>query len=298
MRSIFLSPSAVGQYLNHTIDSTNNADGKPILFEYNNDTVVFQNKDLTVYGQIIIAGSNNTLIDNCNISGQGLSLMETGNATIINNNITIGTDYIDGIRSASSVGNNISNNVITVLSSSGSSNGINLDSGSSSNTYVENNNITSYGGWSYGIRIYGSDGNMIRGNNILTSASAAKGIHLSAGADNNLIDNNNVLIQGNAYALEINNDFFENIINNSNFTVTAAGSSLTEGVYIQTDKTNTSIYNSIINSQNDYDIYVGNDQDAGSFLKLYNVTWNESDAVILDTDFILYNYNYLIYQNI
>jgi parallel beta-helix repeat protein len=281
-------------YYNHTIDTTNNADGKPLLYDYYNDSAVYENQNLSAtYGQVIFAGSDNITIKNCTVTLNGLSLCMINNSLISDNAIstTKTNDYGIWLRTFS-YGNNASYNTIDILSTGGWSYGMSF-LGNVKNNVIENNNITTIGGWGIGIYFFAYiEDNVFRSNRISTSGNSGHGIYLDGTASNNTFDSHEINVSGNANGIAILDDSYDNVINNSNVSVTGSGTQA-YAFYANYDKTNTSIYDSYLHAENNYDIYIGTDQDAGSYLKLFNVTWNESDASINHANFLLYNYNYL-----
>jgi len=166
--ALAVSPTLNVSEYNHTIDTTNIEQGRPIYYYFANTSVIAQ--DIYDAGQIVVANSTNFTLKNITIINKdGISLLSNINSSILNSNITTGTQYgVNGIGLYYSNLSNISNNNI-ILS----------DSASAIYLYISGSNILSY-------------------NNATTTANGAFAIQLNTESNsNNLLDNNFTSTGGN-----------------------------------------------------------------------------------------------------
>jgi len=287
----------LASYFSNKIENNNYVKNKLVNVIDGSENLEFDGVDFTQYGQVIVMNSRNITIKNSNISGNGITYANS-NGTIENNNITQGTGFgvylvyskesnvinniistgIEGIKlSQYSDYNTISNNTVSTSGSGGDGYGVYMDTSSYNN--LSSNTISSGGYGGEGVYLSSSSNNNFNSMNVSTSGNNGYGIYITSSLNNNI---KHIIVKtsgSTAYGLYIRDDSYDNIIESSNFTT--AGST-SYGVYIQTDKTNTTMADSIINALIVNDIYVGNDQDSGSFLKLINVSFDKSDVTILE----------------
>ncbi len=194
-------------HFNHTIDELNLAHGKPIKYYFNvSDTIV---EDNDTYGQLYVATSDNVTISNITITNaDSIVFVYTNNSKIENCNISGATVWGAIYLRLYSSSNNITNNIVDTTNDAGY--GIYLRS---SNNTVSNNNITTDGSMSYGIWLRDSNNNTITNNNITTNGYGARGILFgSAGSssNSNTVTNNKIITYGSsAHGIE-----FEDSVNN------------------------------------------------------------------------------------
>jgi len=176
--AIWIYADNLGQ-ANHSIDATNNADGKPINFTYGLQNAVIENINNN-YGQFILSGCNNVTTRNSNFSLDGLSLFRTSNSTIISNNITTSTGLGLMMFGSSGVGfpsyNSIVNN--TIYSTTPTSVGLDMQAEIGDN--ITTNQITTTGYNSYALSIRGSPNSTIFNNTIMQAYSGSDGAYFSA----------------------------------------------------------------------------------------------------------------------
>jgi|GEM_PF-1149083 len=295
-------------HFNHSIDSSNTAEGKPVNYSFNYNNLVYDGINLAQYGQIIFAWSNNITVQNSNITDDGISLFHTTNSTINNNFINSSTGY--GIwLYPNSNNNNLSSNRIITDSTYG--HGTFLDT--SSNNILEHNNIEYNGTSAIGIYLYDSPNNNLTGNNLSSGQGAGYNTHgvYLRGSNNNVItstiinisdteydsgtngiylylSSNNVISNASVnlygYALKgiyLYDDSLNNTISDSTFTITKDGGT-NYALQANKDVITATFINTVLNCTNHLDIYTGTDTDAGSWLNFINVTFDETETSIND----------------
>lgn len=145
--------------------------------------------------------TGNKLIDT-----QGISLYKSSHNSI-SHNVFVGT-WLDGVWLKFS-----SNNTITGNTMSATGDGVYLES--SNDNIITLNDISGSGYPSMGVRLYGSDGNMVAGNNV---SSNYYGISLYYAANNTVTDNN---VTDNSWGIRsahsgLNHIYHNNLIGNAN----------------------------------------------------------------------------------
>jgi hypothetical protein len=215
-RSYVVSGTTAAHY-NHTVDTSNLAQGKPLLYNYSvSDTVVLNGSD-NQYGQIICAWCNNVTYDNVTMGGDGINFFNTSNSNILNS--IINTSVGRGIwLLQNSNSNNISGNNVTTWGTNGHA--IYLQTNSNSNILFDND-VTTWGSNGIGIYLATADSNNITNNRIETNTgTSSRGLYISTGSNNYVSDTNitcNAGING-AGCLELypsNDGYFNNVIMNS-----------------------------------------------------------------------------------
>ncbi|HLD89405.1 MAG TPA: right-handed parallel beta-helix repeat-containing protein [Patescibacteria group bacterium] len=160
---------------NQSIDTSNLAEGYPILFNYSlKNQVVLENINVNeTYGQIICAGCKNVTYNNVTASGDGINFFGTRDSIISNSLINTNKGY-----------------------------GIVLFTNSYNNT-IFNNTLIETGSIYYLYRLYVlGNSNNISYNNITTSGLSRTGVLISAYGNN--INNNYVSTTGSGrYAIQI-----------------------------------------------------------------------------------------------
>lgn len=214
-------------YYNHTIDSTNTEQGKPIYYYFGNSSFTIGNTGNI--GEIFIANSSNITIMNATFDKDGIILAASINNSIINNTFAINNRETKAIYIHSiSIGNNISYNNITTA---GQDNyGAYIDN--SINTFVGNNNITVYGnGYALPIYTFGANSSTISSNKILATQRGAVTLELSG---LNTLQNNNIRTIGNTgNGVYISSGALNAVVNNSIFSSAVSG----DGILIISENT-------------------------------------------------------------
>ena len=265
------------EFFNHSIDTSNMADEKPFLYIFSNNSFSLQDDD--TYGQIFIAGSDNSYFKNINLTEGGFFIAYSNNVTSSNMNInSSGVSIWMHYTNYSSITN-------LTLFSVGDDEVIYLKNSNNNNfSYMD---LVSNDWHNPGLFVSSSHSNVFSNANILTDDGNSEGIEIDSSNNNEFYNFTITTIRDVTNGVYISGNSYDNRIIDSSINTNLYGISIDDG------KTNTSIHNSVINATLAKDIFVGSNQDPGSFLKLYNVTWNESDALINNDNFVLYNYNYL-----
>jgi len=169
------------QGYNHTIDTTNLANGKPIYYYFNNDSGTLENLDNV--SQVYLTYCNNFTIKNLTINKDGITLAESNRTLISDTNISSSGYGVKGIwLPNNNYFNNITNTNITTSGELG--HGIYLFS--SHNNSISNVNITTSGYTDYGVYFETSNYNNITQTNISTSGQYAHGLSLHNSNYNNI----------------------------------------------------------------------------------------------------------------
>jgi len=236
--SIVVYGTTASQY-NQTIDTSNLAEGLPVLYYFSSNNTVIQNQDYSnTYGQIIFARSTNVTISNVTMSNDGFSFFNVSNSAINNSNITTSTGWgiflygnsINNILSNNNITtsgnggygfflysnnlNNVTNNIVTTSGTNGygiTLNAVNL-------TNIINNNVTTTGNTGYGILLQSSNSNNITSNNVTTSGSSGYGVYFSTLNSNNLSNNTITTVSYGVVLASTNSS----TIANNNITVTGS----------------------------------------------------------------------------
>jgi parallel beta-helix repeat protein len=247
------APTSSCGFVNSNLALLNNVNSSGSCFNINASNVVLDCAGYNVtystsgslgYGVNNSAGFDNITVKNCNLyEGNNITSYKhaiyfsgVDNGTIINNTITTVYDFADGIYLLSSSNLNISDNVI-ILSSSPFVDGYGLEISSTTNSTIQNNNITggtmgiisqssilTIDGNTFDINGYGinlgssSSGSTITGNSINSSDHA---FFITEASSNNVFTNNTVLESGgdairidSSISTPINNNFTNNTFNN------------------------------------------------------------------------------------
>ncbi len=171
MRGLFVWGNKKEDF-NNNIDSTNKINGKPVYYIFDQENVVLDQIDA---GHLSLAYSSNLIIKNSNISGDGVSLLYSGNNALSYN--TADSNWI-GILLVSSFNNTLSGN-----NASNNDYGVYL--------YYSNNNTISQGTSNLnnqlGIYLYNAKNNTLNDNNILNNQY---GVYLSSSNNNSFFHNN------------------------------------------------------------------------------------------------------------
>lgn|GEM_PF-771053 len=161
---------------NHTIDTTNTAQGLPIKYYFQNSSITLEN--ITGFGEFIIANSTNVTMKNVTFNSSGILFGFVTNSTIENSNITTGSSGISLVYSDYIT---IENNTITT---SGKRESNIYITGSDSNTLL-NNTLTSTGGTGFSIYVDSlSPTNTLSRNTITSSGSSDTGVYIGSNACN------------------------------------------------------------------------------------------------------------------
>ncbi|MCK5021394.1 MAG: right-handed parallel beta-helix repeat-containing protein, partial [Candidatus Peribacteraceae bacterium] len=182
--SLTLSGDSPDDY-NHTIEG-NTEEGEPIYYYFNNDSVVLENTDNV--GEVFSAYSTNMTFRNLTMDKDAIILALTNDSRIENCNITSNGGYLSPVYFIyDSNSNNVTNNTITSLGPY--SHAIWMEADSDSNR-IDNNTITASGNVGYGIHVrWGADYNNITNNVISTSSD---GVYLYDNTNYNVIENNTI----------------------------------------------------------------------------------------------------------
>ena len=82
INSIVVFGSSINHF-NHSIDTTNLAEGLPVLYYFNNNSGVIENQDYSsLYGQVMFAWSTNVTINNVTMANDGLSFFNVSESLI------------------------------------------------------------------------------------------------------------------------------------------------------------------------------------------------------------------------
>jgi PGF-pre-PGF domain-containing protein len=185
------------KYYNHSIDTSNTIDGKPIYYLKNVQNEVYDGSTIDI-GSFSCFLCNNVTIKNLNITKnyRGIFFWGTNNSFIQNN--IFNSNYVGISLNTSSNNNTIQNNTV-----SSNSRGIFIDL--SSNNTIQNNTANSN---SYGITLWDSRNNTIKNNTVNSNTDG--GIELQ-NSQNNTIQRNTV--NSNEYSIVL-------VYNSANNTVT------------------------------------------------------------------------------
>ncbi len=114
--AVYVSPSTTASYYNHTIDTTNTEQGKPIYYYFANSSITIEN--LYDIGQLYVTNSTNITIRNITVLNKdGIILAMTKNSSVSDSNITTSGSSGYGIYLYSSSTNNITGgSIISKLS--------------------------------------------------------------------------------------------------------------------------------------------------------------------------------------
>ena len=235
-------------HYNNTIDTSNLAEGLPVLYNYSLQSLTVLNNSANQYGQIICGWCTNVTYNNITMGGDGINLFYTNYSTVSNSNINTSNGI--GIYLYPNANNNvISGNNVTTWGSYGY--GIYLKESSNSNN-LTNNVLTTNGNNAYGVFLYSNANlNTISNNNITTSGGTSAGIYLMA--DFNTIFGN--IIVANSYhgiRLEGGNS---NIITSSIINIYGAAA---YGIQVRSTTNNNSFSNMNVktnNTGNAFNIY-------------------------------------------
>ncbi|MEM0465412.1 MAG: right-handed parallel beta-helix repeat-containing protein, partial [Candidatus Pacearchaeota archaeon] len=292
---------------------TGNEYGQIIILNSSNLTI--KNSNITKDG-LSLFFINNSIIKNNNISGVGvrINLYNSSNInftdnyvysssntvfncvwgrniSVLNNSITASSGFY--YRYLISFSNCFNNTVAgNYLNSTGGNyiNGIRLESNSNNNNFT-NNNVSVYGDVSSAFPISSSNNNYISSSILIDNGNYHATLNLY-GSSNNTIYNVNIKSLGAQSGVSISNNAYNNILKNIFINSNTKTNSFA-GILISSNKVNSTFIDSVINVSNKTDIYAGSDLTTDSYLKLVNVTFNKSDTLILDSDFLLINQYYL-----
>jgi hypothetical protein len=293
-------------HYNQSIDSSNLAEGKPVLFNFSvNDSVILENSN-DEYGQIICAWCNNVTYNNVTMNeGDGINLFYTSNSTISNSVMNTSKGY--GVYLyQNSMYNNILNNSINTSGSYGygvvlstSANYNNL-TGNIINTLQENgltlgsNNIISYntfnvGSLSYttnsrGIEINGDKNNFISNNITMIGSTSGGGLSAMGPAvycgpcSHNIFNGETIVTSGNRAGLVFLSSCANNTLLNMNVSTSSSSSNEANPIYVYNNFASFSILNSILHSLNPgfSEFYVRNE------LTSINSSWNFTNVTRAD----------------
>ena len=224
--NLFVGGSIPKRY-NHSIDTSNTVNGKPVYYLFNKKDMVLDDLDTK---HITIANCTNITVINNNVSdGDPISLVFTQDSYILNNTAS---DNYYGIRIYFSSNNTIANNFI---SESGDSGILLYDSHSNNilNSSLLNNH------W-FGVHVLYSTSTTISSNTI--SGNPSGGVDIT-GSNNTWIYNNTIILNDKAIEATYSNNI--SIIDNN------LSLSKDDGVYFS-GVVNAVIKDNIINSNNSY----------------------------------------------
>jgi parallel beta-helix repeat protein len=229
---------------NHTIDSTNFAEGKPVNYTYNAENLTFEGVDFTQYGQVIFSWCRNITITNSNFSKDSLNLFGTDNSKISDNFVNTSTGY--GIWNSYSNKNKINNNRVATFGDY--LKGIWLYQ-SSSNNSLNNNTVITLGDSAMGIRIESPGYNNVTNNIISTNGTYSHGLYsqqsLYGYTANNVINT----LGGSSYGVYMYAGYYGIIVNN---TATNSGNN-SQGFFLDAINHYILINNTAIMSGNNSD---------------------------------------------
>ncbi|MFH1500758.1 MAG: LamG-like jellyroll fold domain-containing protein [archaeon] len=274
--------SGIGMYgqiqnsFNQIITSDNLVEGLPVNYTYNKNNLVFNKIDFTQYGQVIFGWCDNIQITNSNFSSDGLSLHQTHNSLIENNNIT-------------------------------SDKGFGITIGShSTNSKVNNNTIRIYGPQLYRRNIHTENAaypNIISNNTLINEVYTGSAIYLLGDTYSNLTDNKITTLNTNAYGLNLQssiNTFVSrnnitalgennagiyiwggnlNKIQDNNITVT---NSISEGISLGITNNNNFTRNNIIVTSPSTAINFYSSTSSNTFSEI-NIQYTQGGAVVIDS---------------
>lgn len=211
--------TAVKANMNHSIDSSNLAEGKPINFTFDVSNRLYENVDFSEYGQVIFSWGSNLSFINSKFSNDGLYF------TWINNSLIENSTFITN-----------------------TSDSIQIDYGASFNR-INNNLLNTTGG--YNIYVIGTDNGTISNNIFYEGYQKMDGIYLQSGSDDWNISYN-TLNGWNGNAIYIYTDCHRNIINNNYINLTTGS-----GIYTLTRTNWTKIKNNQLYITNGYGLRLG-----------------------------------------
>ena len=237
-------------HFNHTIDTTNLAEGKPINYTFNAQDKVYSNLDWNnSYGQWICAWCRNITIENVTAGRDGINLFNTTGSSIINATVTTETGY-----------------------------GVFLSY--SDNNLIANSTIETRTGWGlHALYIQESNNNNITGNTIKTFGdNYADCIRISENSQRNIIKRNSIHTESNhAQCVWLGGTL--NIVDSNNLTANCY--SECGGVYTYKGS-NSNITNNFINitgSNSPYGYGIHFYHDGGGFLAVNNTVYSQGYAV-------------------
>ena len=233
-------------HYNQTIDSTNLAEGKPVLYNYSASNAVILNNSNNEWGQVICAYCNNVTYNNVTMNeGDGINLFYTTNSTVSNSNINTSKGY-----------------------------GVYLYQNSNNNNIL-NNNINTSGSYGYGVYLYDDCYyNNVLGNNINTSGTNGHGIAFDTSSNNQILSNT-INSFSNGIAL-VNYAYYNNV--SSNNITASTGATVSGGIVLNTYGSNNQFHNNnIITNGAVYGIEMRTSSN-NSFSKM-NIQTNGGDAI-------------------
>ncbi|HLD85054.1 MAG TPA: LamG-like jellyroll fold domain-containing protein, partial [archaeon] len=205
---------------------------------------------------------NNTIFTNGTSSNRGIEIDTGSNYNLVDNNritawgygSTSGQDY--GIQIiASSVSNNITNNIIsTGHKASGNNQGIYLFT-QVNNTYIANNIISTNGtNFNHGIYLRANVyNNIIINNTIYANGTASDnyGIYIDTRASNNSVVNNTIFTNGtsNSIGVNLNAEAQNNTVSGNNILTSGRTGVANYGIIAQVSSTDNRITDNRINTQ-------------------------------------------------
>ncbi|MCK4649723.1 DUF2341 domain-containing protein [Candidatus Pacearchaeota archaeon] len=233
--AIDLYSSTTTSYYNHTIDTSNTEQGKPIHYYFNNDSITIENSDNI--GQLIVAVSENVTIKNITLDKDGIDLHNTPNSKI--ENCDISTARAMGIDIYSSPNNTVLNN--TVYSTLG--HGVYISS--SLNSTALNNTISCFDR-PYGIFLQFSSSSMVSNNIISAEGCYSTGAIYLKSSSNSVVSNNTVSTTGEGgYGVCLYSSSDNNIVSNNTISTASSWRDYARGIYLRGSDNNTLSNNSI-----------------------------------------------------
>jgi parallel beta-helix repeat protein len=184
-------------HFNHTIDSSNLAEGRPVNYTWDVHDRVYSGVDYTPYGEVIFGSASNITIRNSNFSWDGLNLFNVSGSTVAANRLNSTTGY-----------------------------SVNLEY----DTYdinVANNTVYATGGAGINLKEYASRVN-VTGNNI--TVTDADGINLNYYIDSALVTNNR--IKGTDSTGLYFWASWDNVVSNNTFNITGTYMGSTNGIIV------------------------------------------------------------------
>lgn len=207
-------------YYEHTVTNSN-CEGKPILYEYNNDTAM-NDWDASEFGQVLWTATNGWVCDGCTFNESGLFFGYMTNA-LVNDSVLNCTDATALNLYGTNTNNQFHNTEINVRGTAVSSYGIYLYNGANSNEF-ENVSIGITSPTSYGVYLNTVTSNTFKNFNITSNQATTYGLYV---ANSNSNDFNNYKLSSSAttYGLYSTGTSSTNTMKNFNISLTGTSTS-------------------------------------------------------------------------
>ncbi len=233
---LFVDGETTYSHYNHSIDTSNSVEGKPLKYYYNvNDTII---EDNSSWGQLFVTASNNVTIQNITLDAvDNIIIVSVTNSLLRNSSVsnskahstmvilsslnTLDNNTLSStsINKGLFIGQSAQNNTVENCNINSSDDGLYVETGSHYNTFF-NNTIKGTSG--HGVFIFTSTDNNLSNNVIDGFGSSGYGIYIWTGANNTVLNGNIITGHGsNGHGIYVRSAYNVTSIND---TVTAINS--------------------------------------------------------------------------